>query len=285
MRLDYHPPYDWASLLGFFQPRAIPGVEEVESGMYRRSLRLDGKVGLLEVRLLPAENQFQVEVSTDLSGSLPIIAARVRRMLDLDSDPAPIARHLGRDPELLPLVRAYPGLRVPGAFDGYEIAIRAILGQQVSVAAASTLTGRLVLQYGDPLDVPEGERVSHLFPRPEVLADAGLEKIGVPGKRRDAIRSLAAALVQGKIDLSVQTNLEDFVERLLELPGIGPWTAHYLALRLGELDAFPSGDLGLRRAMTAVGEPLISEKELLQRSQAWQPFRSYAAVYLWKKHY
>jgi AraC family transcriptional regulator of adaptative response / DNA-3-methyladenine glycosylase II len=283
LRLDYQPPFDWASLLGFFRPRAIPGVEEVESGMYRRSLHLDGRAGLLEVRHLPAENQVQVDIAQALVGSLPMIVTRVRCMLDLDSDPAPIARHLSCDPELLPLVRAYPGLRVPGAFDGFEIAVRAILGQQVSVAAASTLAGRLVQQYGEPLDATGGEGVSRLFPRPEVLAEASLEKIGMPGKRRDTIRALAAALVQGKIELSVQNGLEDFIERLLELPGIGPWTAHYLALRLGEPDAFPSGDLGLRRAMTAEGEPLISEKRLLQRSLAWRPWRSYAAVYLWKK--
>jgi 3-methyladenine DNA glycosylase/8-oxoguanine DNA glycosylase len=283
LKLTYRPPFDWASLVGFYRPRAIPGVEVVEPGLYRRSLRLGGKAGMLEVRPLPGENQVEAQVSPALSGSLPVIAGRVRGMLDLDSDLGPIANHLRRDPVLLPLVQAYPGLRIPGAFDGFEIAVRAILGQQISVAAASTLAGRLVEQYGEPLEVPGYSRVTHLFPRPEVLAEAGLENIGLPGKRRETIRALAAALIQGKIELSVQNGLDDFVESLLELPGIGPWTAHYLALRLGEPDAFPSGDLGLRRAMTAKGEPLISEKELLQRSQAWRPWRSYAAIYLWKK--
>jgi AraC family transcriptional regulator of adaptative response / DNA-3-methyladenine glycosylase II len=211
------------------------------------------------------------------------IVAKVRRMFDLGADPEAVHFHLGQDQGLLPLVQARPGLRVPGAWDSFEVAIRAILGQQISVAAARTLVGRLVEAYGEPLSDLESSSLRRVFPRPEVLAEAGLEEIGLPLKRRETIRGLARALLENRIDLDNPPGLDDFIAGLTGLPGIGAWTAQYIALRLSEPDAFPAGDLGLRKAATAPGEELISEKNLLRIAERWRPWRAYAAMYLWER--
>jgi 3-methyladenine DNA glycosylase/8-oxoguanine DNA glycosylase len=285
MMLDYRPPYDWASLADFYRARAIQGVEEVTPEFYRRTIQIDGKAGLLEVRPVAGEYRLALHVSPNLSEKLERIAARVGRMFDLGADPELIRRRLGQDPQLEPLLRAFPGLRVPGAWDGFEVAVRAVLGQQISVRAATTLAGRLVQAYGEPLTEPAADgEPEWLFPRAEVLAQASLAEIGMPDKRRETIRRLAAAAAEGRLDFSTAGSLEDFEAGLTRLPGIGPWTAAYIALRLSQPDAFPSGDLGLRRGAAGLGEALISEKQLLQRAEAWRPWRAYAVMYLWKQY-
>lgn len=210
---------------------------------------------------------------------------RVRSLFDLGLDPDAVGAHLAHDSALRGSVRARPGLRVPGAWDAFELAVRAILGQQVSVAGATTLTGRVVRRFGAPLDpsvVPldwRGE-LTHAFPRPDVLADARVEPLGIPAARANAIRALAADVASGQLVFGALVGLEQAVARLVELPGIGLWTAHYIAMRaLREPDAFPSSDLVLRRA---VGRGhAVSPASLEERAESWRPWRAYAAMHLW----
>jgi AraC family transcriptional regulator of adaptative response / DNA-3-methyladenine glycosylase II len=212
------------------------------------------------------------------------IVARVRRMIDLGADPEAIRAHLARDPAMLPLVQSNPGLRVPGAWDGFEVAVRAILGQQISVPAARTLARRLVEAYGDRLGESGAGTLIRAFPDPAVFSEADLGEIGLPMKRRETLRGLARAVLEGRIDLDNPAGLDDLVADLTGLPGIGNWTAQYVALRLSEPDAFPAGDLGLRKAATGPGEALISEKNLLHLAERWRPWRAYAAVHLWERY-
>jgi AraC family transcriptional regulator of adaptative response / DNA-3-methyladenine glycosylase II len=208
------------------------------------------------------------------------LTARVRRLFDLDADPAPIRAQLRRDPALAARLRGSPGVRVPGAFCGFELAVRAVLGQQISVAGARTLAGRIALAYGSALAVPDGA-IERLFPDAQRLAAADLSGLGLTRARVAALGRLAQAVASGQLDLEGGMAPEEVRRRLLALPGIGPWTAEYVALRaLGEPDAFPASDLGLRRALAEAGQPL-SERVLEKRSKAWQPWRGYAALLLW----
>lgn len=274
LRLPFRPPYDWAGVLEFLVPRAIPGVEAVEDSVYRRSVSVDGARGFVEVRA--ASGPFLLAtIAVDRLPALAAVVARLRHVFDLDADPAAIAAHLARDPLLAPRVAGRPGLRVPGAWDAFELAVRAILGQQVSVAAATTLAGRLVAAHGTPLGVPAPAGVRSLFPSPAALADADLGPIGLPRARAAAIRALAAALVRDPALLDAAGDLDATVRRLATLPGIGPWTAEYIAMRaLREPDAFPATDLGLLRALGATGS-------LASRAERWRPWRAYAAMHLW----
>ncbi len=276
-RVSYRPPLDWDWLLAFLRARAIPGVEEVASGAYRRTFQQGGRRGILEVR--HAEDAHALDVRIRLSGSLSLlpIVTRLRVLFDLSTDAAVIAEHLGRDALLAPLVRRHPALRVPGAWDGFELAVRAILGQQVTVAGASTLAGRIAQQFGAPLGLPDSGGLTVLFPAPEALADAHLQ--GIPQTRARAIRDMARAAVSGQIDFAATA--EGSVDALTRIPGIGDWTAQYIAMRaLGDPDAFPSGDLVLRR-MAGRGRPL-SAAALRARAERWRPWRAYAAIYLWR---
>jgi AraC family transcriptional regulator of adaptative response / DNA-3-methyladenine glycosylase II len=242
---------------------------------------LNGIAGIVEVRPVQGKNQLSLRISPGVSGHLMQIVARVRRMFDLGADPEGINLHLSQDPFLQPLVQSNPGLRVPGAWDGFEVAVRAILGQQISVPAARTLADRLVKAYGEPISGYEQTGLRRVFPKPESLAGSSLVEIGMPVKRKETIRSLAQAVIEGEIDLTVSAGLEEFAKDLLRIPGIGDWTSQYIALRLSEPDAFPAGDLGLLQAATEPVEPLITEKNLLQRAETWRPWRAYAAVHLW----
>jgi len=270
LRLAYRPPYDWPALVAFLGARAIPGLEAVGAGGYRRNV----ENGRLEVR--PDRGNALALTLTPFRrerGELVEIAGRVRRMFDLDADPLQIAATLAADPLLGPSVRARPGLRIPGAWDSFEACVRAILGQQVSVRAATTFAGRLVEAFGAPSPAP-AEGLTHLFPTAERLASAALEKIGLTRARAESIRCVARS---AQVLCQRPESLEGLVDRLRTLPGVGPWTAHYLAMRaFGEVDAFPSGDLVLRKAAR---EPLPAALE--QRSAAWRPWRAYAAMHLW----
>ncbi len=281
LRLPYRPPYDWDGVLAFLTRRAIPGVESVENGVYRRTISLDDTQGVVEVRAT-AEAFLLATITADRLPALATIAARLRHLFDLDADPEPIAAHLGRDPALASRLAARPGLRVPGAWDPFELAVRAMLGQQVSVSAASTLAGRLAAAFGEPLSTPRsdhGPRV--LFPEPKTLAHADLSGIGLPRARAAAISSLAAAVMRDPARLRPTASVEQAVARLVTLPGIGEWTAAYIAMRaLREPDAFPATDLGLLRAMRRHLEtpaPALLER----RAERWRPWRAYAAMLLW----
>jgi AraC family transcriptional regulator, regulatory protein of adaptative response / DNA-3-methyladenine glycosylase II len=278
-RLPYRPPYDWESLLAFLSSRAIPGVEEVVSGVYRRSFALEGRQGVLEVRREKDAHSLEARVRCKEPLSLLPIVTRLRALFDLDADPAAIARRLRRDLLLRRLVREYPGLRVPGAWDGFELAVRAILGQQVSVAAASTLAGRLARKFGEPLDTGDMGGLTTVFPTAEALAAA--RPRGMPAVRSRAIRSLARAVVSGRVALSPSEAGLGSLARLALIPGIGDWTAQYIAMRaFRQPDAFPANDLVLLRA--AGGGGPLTAAALRRRAESWRPWRAYAALYLWR---
>jgi AraC family transcriptional regulator of adaptative response / DNA-3-methyladenine glycosylase II len=285
LRLPFTPPFDWPAMLDYLRARAIAGVEEVENDLYRRSFAIDGAVGVLEVRPV-GEKELGAVIDTDDAGSIGAIAPRLRRVFDLDADPGPIGRHLSRDPRLRPLVAARPGLRVPGAWEPYELAVRAVLGQQVSVRHAVSLATRMVERHGEMLPARLRRRhagLSRLFPRCSVLARSDLASLGMPGARARSIASLAAEAARDPDLLSPRTSLDESLRRLKSLPGIGEWTAHYIALRaLREPDAFPAADAGLLRAMRRRGRR-PTPSELLSTSQAWRPWRAYAAQHLWTK--
>jgi AraC family transcriptional regulator, regulatory protein of adaptative response / DNA-3-methyladenine glycosylase II len=275
-RLQFRPPFHWDALLAFLARRAIPGVEAIDSGCYRRTISLNGHSGSLGVSLDPGGSALEVRISFPESRWLFLIVEQLRRMFDLSADPHEIAAHLRAGPLLAKRIEAMPGLRVPGCWDGFELAVRAILGQQVSVAGASTLAGRLVRTFGTPITATPP--LTHLFPTAEVLAEADVACIGLTRKRAETIRALALAVSEGRIDFGSVANVEEFQSRLCELAGIGNWTAQYVAMRaLGDPDAFPASDLGLLR-----GASLTNERELAQRAENWRPWRAYAAMYLWQ---
>ncbi len=283
LTLPFQPPFDWVGLLDFLGSRAIPGVEKVEGAVYRRTISLAGQPGILSVEM--GEGVFQASIRGPAADHAADHAdqARVRlgRLLDLGADPAAIVAVLGRDPLLAPAVAARPGLRVPGAWDSFELGIRAVLGQQVSVAGASTLAGRLVLAHGAALP-PDlaGDGLTHLFPLPGKLAVADLVGLGLPGARARTLSGLGAAVLANP-HLFDTGALEADLARLTALRGIGPWSANYMAMRaLRHGDAFPAGDLGLLRALGGAG-PLPSHASLAARAEAWRPFRAYATLHLW----
>lgn len=278
--LRYRPPLDWPRLVKFLQPRATPGIEIVSHDRYRRTIEIDGEADEVEVVLVADQPRLLLRVHARSLARLQKLAAQARRMFDLDADPVRIDAHLARSKMLAPLVRARPGLRVPGAWDPFELAVRAVLGQQISVRAATTLASRLVRFHGRPIDGASGG-VTHLFPTPEALADADLRAIGATSSQERAIRAISAGVASGELALDASLGLEEFVESFCRFPGVGPWTAHYVAMRaLREPDAFPAADLGLRRALGARGRP-ISTSALTKLSDDWRPWRAYAAMYLW----
>jgi AraC family transcriptional regulator of adaptative response / DNA-3-methyladenine glycosylase II len=277
LRLPYQPPYDWESLLSFLDVRAIPGVEEVLAGAYRRTFTQGGRDGILEVRNDARAHALEVLVRCAEPAALLPVAIRVRAMFDLAADTSTIAEHFRRDTLLRRLVKRYPGLRVPGAWNGFELAVRAILGQQVSVAAASTLAGRVAQGFGKVLTLSDSGGLRFLFPTPEALAAAKLE--GMPQARARAVRSAARLFADSGVVLA-QTE-DALLSKLARVKGIGDWTVQYIALRaFGQPDAFPASDLVLLRA-AGNGYPL-SVPALRARAERWRPWRSYAAVYLWR---
>jgi AraC family transcriptional regulator of adaptative response / DNA-3-methyladenine glycosylase II len=234
---------------------------------------------VLTVAPLPGEHALKLEVHA--GPHLLDVVTRVSRIFDLDADPSTIGAHLSRDRRLAPLVRRRPGLRVPGGWDPFELTVRAILGQQVSVRAATTLAGRLAGAFGDALTAPDGAPM-RLFPSPSSLAGRDLTGLGLTSARSAAIASFADVVASGRLKLDAPRGLEEHLARFSDLPGLGPWTAHYVALRaFKEPDAFPAGDLSLRKAAADGDDVPISERELARRAEAWRPFRAYAAVHLW----
>jgi AraC family transcriptional regulator, regulatory protein of adaptative response / DNA-3-methyladenine glycosylase II len=278
--LRYHPPYDWPAMLEFLRRRAIPGVEIVSDGRYLRSVQLDNVQGTVAVQ--PADgNALRATVRFPKLSALPAIIARLRRVFDLSADPLAITAHLAEDPALAPLVKARPGLRVPGAWDGFELAIRAVLGQQITVTGAVRLAGRLVAAHGKRLAEPEGG-LTHLFPLPAALAKANLASLGMPRSRAATLSAVAAAAVADPHLFDATRGLEDAVRQLRSIRGVGEWTAQYIALRqLREPDAFPAADVGLMRALASQERRAYSSTQLLERANVWRPWRAYAAQHLW----
>lgn len=283
--LPYCPPYDWPRLAAFLADHASPGVEAVTARVYARTFRFADGFGTL--RVAPAPDAPKMCVRLQAPGlddaARGTVLARLRAMLDIDADPVSIARGLSGDPSMSDLVRRRPGLRMPGAFDPFELTVRAILGQQVSVAAATRLAGRLVSAFGTKLPAEAAAPgLTHAFPEPAQLVEADVSLVlNMPRARGRAIQGLAAAILDAPGLFAPGPDLETSAARLTALPGIGPWTAHYVAMRaLGQADAFPPGDVGLMRALdSGAGRP--SRAGLLARAEAWRPWRAYAALHLW----
>jgi AraC family transcriptional regulator of adaptative response / DNA-3-methyladenine glycosylase II len=279
LRLDTRPPFAGAGVLRWLAVRAVAGIEEIRNGAYRRTLRLPGGPGVVEV--VPRHDHVRATLRVEREADLAPAVAACRRLLDLDADPRAHRAVLAADPALAPLVAATPGMRAPGTVDPAESAVRAVLGQQVSLAAARTLARRLVEACGPVLGAPDGP-LTHVFPAPGAIADERvLAAIGMPGARQRTLHALCARLAAGDLVLDGRADPAAVREDLLAIPGIGPWTADYIALRaLGDRDAFPAGDLGLRRSARALGLP-HDTAGLEAHSERWRPWRRYAAHYLW----
>jgi AraC family transcriptional regulator, regulatory protein of adaptative response / DNA-3-methyladenine glycosylase II len=278
LRLAFRPPYDWAQVLGFLRVRAVPGVEHVDDRSYRRTVATRDGFAVVQVRPLENEQGLELRVCGAAPEALFQISSAARRMFDLAAEPAGIVQALHADPLLARLVKSRPGLRIPGVWDAFECAVRAIVGQQVSVAAGRTLAARLVHHAGRPI-VGEANGLTHLFPSARNLAQARLEDIGLTPARAAALRELARAVIEERLDLGGPS--EEVIAAIAALPGCGPWTAHGIALRgLGDPDAFPASDPVLRRLAGAPGAPL-SASALEARAEAWRPWRGYAALHLW----
>lgn len=282
--LAYQAPWDWQQFHAHFALRALPGVECLRADSYTRSVQLDGNSGWFRVQPVVGQNVLQLRHSASLNGCVPALVVRVRKMFDLDAEPLRIAQHFAGDAQLGPLVARNTGLRLPTAFEPFEQAVRAIVGQQVTVKAAVTITGRLVTRLGEPLQFADAPEIQRLFPSPQAIAEANLEGIGMPGKRVQTLQHFAAQVVNGKLRLDLHDGSAGLIERLRALPGIGPWTAEYIALRaFGEVDAFPASDLGLLKA-PVWGANGIDAKQLKARAEAWRPWRAYAAAHLWHNY-
>lgn len=285
--LSYRPPFDWPSLLEFFGARTLPGVEQViaaedpEQSEYLRSFELLGQRGLLRVAHEPEKGRLRVSVYGDGCGAvLYPLREKLRRLFDLDADSDEIRGHLQADPLLKKVLKSSPGVRLPGAWDPFEYTLRAILGQQISVAAATTIAGRVASRYGETFAGPEGETLL-LFPGPQKLRNADFSDIGVTRTRANTLRTFVAATLNGEIDFH-EPDLESFCAQMTALPGIGDWTAHYTAMRgLSMPDAFPASDLGILIAL-GDGEEKATPKQALARAESWRPWRAYAALLLWQ---
>ena len=284
MTLAYRPPLAWESLLSFLAARATPGVERISSGVWSRVVRVDGRTGIIRVRkpdagtALADHDVVVLEADAVLAPALMPMCARIKHLFDLVAEPNAIESHLARA-GFGTISRGARGLRVPGAWDGFELAVRAILGQQVSVAGATTLMGRLVALYGEAVDVGE-EGFTHLTPSAERLADAGVDgirRVGLPAARASTIHAVATLVANGDLTLEPATDVRAVVRRLMEVRGIGAWTAEYIAMRaLHWPDAFPASDLVLRRAAGG-----LTTVQLMKAAERWRPWRSYAAMHLW----
>jgi AraC family transcriptional regulator, regulatory protein of adaptative response / DNA-3-methyladenine glycosylase II len=279
LRLPYRAPLDAASLFAFLAMRAVPGVEEAPAGGgYRRTLRLPNGWGIVELR--PADGHIACRLRLSDLRDLTAAVSRCRRLLDLDADPVSVAMHLDADPALASLLRRRPGLRVPGHVDGAELAIRGVIGQQVSVAAAATHTARLVSDCGDPLPAPDGG-LTHLFPTPSAIAAADPAVFRMPASRKATIGRLAAALAEGGLDVDPGADRAELERRMLAIGGIGPWTASYVALRaLGDPDVFLPTDLGVKQALLRLGQA-ADPRGAAALAEGWRPWRSYATIHLW----
>jgi AraC family transcriptional regulator of adaptative response / DNA-3-methyladenine glycosylase II len=284
LRLRYRPPYEWDCMLDFLRSRSIAGVEIVEGDRYLRTVEVDGAMGSIAVTHLPDRQSLSVSILFSDVRLLPAIVTRVRRLFDLGADIGTIGDHLSGDPVLAPLVAQRPGLRAPGGWDGFEIAVRAVLGQQITVVAARRLAGQLVAVHGRV--VPKSFRMhpglSHTFPTAKRLASAASIGLAMPTARLTALKAVAEAALADPNLFHPFGSIEETVTRLRTIRGIGEWTAQYIALRaIREMDAFPATDIGLLRSVAAMDGEKSTPASLLNRAESWRPWRAYAAQHLW----
>ena len=284
LRLPFRRPFAASTLLSFFEARALPGIEEVRDGIYRRSVRaVNDTPAIVALTPDPVEDHVTFEISSGGPSTTTELVQLARRAFDLDADPATIDAALARDTKLARSVRRIPGMRVPGNFDGFELVLRAIFGQQVSVSGARTSLGKLATRYGTPID-PSIGTITHLFPTPAQVAELPLEAFEMPRTRAEANRRVAELATHGSLDLSGAAPIDETLRVLSEVRGIGPWTLAYVAMRaLRDPDAFIAGDLGVRKGFETLGLP-ATPKELLHRAERWRPWRAYAVMHLWHAH-
>jgi AraC family transcriptional regulator, regulatory protein of adaptative response / DNA-3-methyladenine glycosylase II len=280
LQLTYRPPYDWPGVLEFLAARMIKGVEYVTGDFYARTIRLGAYAGWIKVTHAPAKRALLVEFTHSLTPVLPTLLGRLRDMFDLNARPDIISAHLKQDKHLARIVEKNPGLRVPGAFDGYEMAIRAILGQQITVKAATTIARRLADAFGSRISTPFAE-LYLLPPMPDKIAAASIDsiaKLGIVSARTKCLIALSQGVASGALELRSGLHPEKTIGTLMKLPGIGPWTAHYIAMRaLHWPDAFPRDDIAVRNNLGK-----LSWKQIEAISEAWRPWRSYAVLHIWK---
>jgi AraC family transcriptional regulator of adaptative response / DNA-3-methyladenine glycosylase II len=281
LTLPYRPPYDWDRMLAFFQRRAIPDVEWVANGVYRRTIRLSATRGTIAVRHAQKSHALKLEVRMTDSGELMGVVERVRRIFDLDANPRAIHRTLSQDPLLAERIHKYPGLRLPGSWDPFETAVRAVVGQQISVKGAVTQLGRIAHLVGVPHDGDDDPHLTRFFPTAAEMMAGDITSIGMPQKRKETLRQIARQIVTGSLQLDTVGEYSRFIDSMTAIPGIGDWTANYVAMRaLGEPDAFPASDLGIMKALQ-VGDTRPTARLVATRAEAWRPWRAYAAIYLW----
>jgi AraC family transcriptional regulator, regulatory protein of adaptative response / DNA-3-methyladenine glycosylase II len=281
VQLRYRPPYDWPAMLAFLRGRAIDGIETVEGEVYSRTILQDGKLGIVEIAHLPAKSSLNATIRFPNVQALPAIVGRIRRVFDLGADVGTIGAHLAQDPLLAPLIAARPGLRAPGGWDGFELAVRAVLGQQVTVEAGRQLAGKLAQICGTKLKSAGRARLTLAFPTAAQVARADLSGLGMPGARKEALVAVAEAALSDPALFHPQGTIEATIARLRTIRGIGDWTAHYIALRaVRETDAFPASDIGLLRG-AANGSTRPTPAVLQNRAETWRPWRAYAAQHLW----
>lgn len=280
--LPYRPPYDWESMIRFLEARAIAGLEVVTDNCYSRVIEFEETIGSIEIAHAPKQSSLHVTVRFPRLNVLPTIIARIRRQFDLSADPIAITSALSSDPILARLVSVRPGLRVPGGWDGFEIAVRAVLGQQITVKSATRLAGRIVSELGSPIKQPVGPpQLTHIFPRPDQFKLATLAQLGMPGARANALAGIATAVLGDPHLFDPRRDLAEAVACLRELAGVGEWTAQYIAMRaLGESDAFLAADIGLQRSLARRGKRPTAT-QLLKRAERWRPWRAYAMLHLW----
>jgi len=285
LELPYKAPFDWRRLLRFFSGRATPGVETVEDGAYRRAIEWAGDSGTLSVREHPRKRCLVASIEGPVSRHVDALAGPIAKMFDLHADPKKIGAALAADPWLAPLIDAAPGLRVPGAWSGFELVVRAIVGQQISVKGATTIIGRLVQRAGERIEGHPHDNTAWRFPTPEALAAVDLAQIGMPGKRVAALQGFAHAVATGDVPLdSATADASGLRAALLALPGIGPWTVEYVAMRAWrDPDAWPAWDLVLMQSICARDPSLVRPTQQRTRTDAWRPWRAYAAMHLWNE--
>jgi len=276
----YRPPFDWTALVNYLRPRATPGVELVEAKCYRRTIEIDGEPGEIEVRPDSVKPRLRIRVKLGNHEKLLEVVERVRRMFDLGADPLPIASYLSRSPRLNPLVATRPGLRVPGAWDGFEFAVLTVLNIQLTARDHNTVVRHLVRTFGTPVKA-SATGLSHLFPRPEQIAEADLSIAGICGGCAKAVRSLARVVLRRELTFERSKTLEDTLSRLSAVRGLGERECHYIAMRVfGEPDALPLYDHALRQAVSAKSFE-VYPVELERIAEPWRPWRAYAAMHLW----
>ena len=281
LKMPYRPPYDWDRMLAFFQGRGIPGVEWVGGGRYRRTIRLPATRGTIAVGPANKGHALELDVCLTDSRDLTRVVERVRRMFDLDANPQAIHQTLIQDPLLAQRIRKAPGLRLPGSWDPFETVVRAVVGQQISVKGAVTQLGRIAGLIGVPYDGESNPRLTRFFPDATEMVAAELTTIGMPQKRKETLRQIAQHIISESLQLDSVGELSRFFDTMTAIPGIGDWTANYVAMRaLGEPDAFPASDLGIVKALQ-VGDSRPTVKQVRARADAWRPWRAYAAIYLW----